>query len=95
MTCEQSRDEYIAAVEDLTQMSRLVTSATDAYIRALRENSLYDLGDRDLEWRRVTEGLRRLCGQERRARTLYEEDARRHQSQWKARGESRIQRATE
>ncbi len=80
MTCEQSRDEYIAAVEDLIEMSRVVSNARAQYIEAVREHPLYEIGREETEWRRVTDGLERLVAEERKALLLYSADSKRHRN---------------
>ena len=88
MSCEQSRDEYIAAVNDLIDMTRVAAQAREAYIRSLKEHPMYQLDNQGVDWRRVTEGLERLVAEERRALSLYSTDSARHRAAESARHRS-------
>jgi hypothetical protein len=74
MTCVQSRDEYIAAVEDLRAISRFLDEATSAYVDALRVSPLCALEQQADNRTKMTAAVERLAGAEREALERYRRD---------------------
>jgi hypothetical protein len=77
MTCEGSRGDYIAVVEDVVAAARATSAEASAYLALVRSGAApRDCGHHG--WRRIAEMTRRLVDEEQRLFNHYERDGRHH-----------------
>ena len=78
MTCDQSRDEYISAIEDVAAITRYLAEQTGEYLHTVRSSPAWELADVAAARQKIAAAVERLVREERAALERYRRDGERH-----------------